>query len=185
MEQQRAHFCERCHGQIDTTPLRPVNPNLLHSKHVPSKAEETEMLRLLQIETKELEQVKSSIASLRQYLRQMEDKQRNLETRIEQRRCAVSVQRRVPIELWNEIFAIVCSEGRGHSLEMCGEKNLVLMNPIILGQVCSRWRDIAVSSPRLWASISVEIDATFISGAERIIQTFIENAGTYPLDLEI
>ena len=61
----------------------------------------------------------------------------------------------LPIELQNEIFFLCVSPFPRFSIKEA---------PIVLGRVCSTWRSIVLSTPRLWSSFEVEIQGSGKSG---------------------
>ncbi|KAF9254849.1 hypothetical protein L218DRAFT_967871, partial [Marasmius fiardii PR-910] len=65
----------------------------------------------------------------------MEAGKRKLETHTERRRPVVSAQHRVPAEIWEEIFGLICaSSSSRYSLEIV---SLATAVPFILSHVCS------------------------------------------------
>ncbi|KAF9461002.1 hypothetical protein BDZ94DRAFT_1222079, partial [Collybia nuda] len=66
------------------------------------------------------------------------------ETRITRFRAALSPQKRVPPEILSEIF-LLCLSGAPVSLFP-----QLHSAPWVFGRVCSRWRAVSLSEPRLW-----------------------------------
>ncbi|KAF8735535.1 hypothetical protein AX14_001903 [Amanita brunnescens Koide BX004] len=85
----------------------------------------------------------------------------------------------LPPEVLGKIFM--------YALQHPEEKRLGMPNPSILCSVCSKWRDIALSTPQLWTRVV----ATILSGisserAERkvaLLNAWIGRSGTLPLTL--
>ncbi|KAJ6573417.1 hypothetical protein DFH09DRAFT_981714 [Mycena vulgaris] len=63
----------------------------------------------------------------------------------------LSALRRFPEEILAEIFMICVAHVKGHLIYEPGA-------PWVLGQICSRWRQIALTTPRLWCDIVISLD---------------------------
>jgi hypothetical protein len=71
----------------------------------------------------------------------------------------------------------------------------VLDAPLLLVQICSHWRNIALSTPRLWNSISVDIKFDEVSadytldcrpfGRKHSIEAWLSRSGNLPLSIKI
>ncbi|KDR67522.1 hypothetical protein GALMADRAFT_216383 [Galerina marginata CBS 339.88] len=55
-------------------------------------------------------------------------------------------------------------------------------DPILLGHVCSYWRAVALTTPMLWATISILHPK---KSQIRLLQLWLERAGSHPLELSI
>jgi hypothetical protein len=54
----------------------------------------------------------------------------------------------------------------------------------ILGQICQKWRDIALNSPRLWRTMQLQLGATSFSNALlHLLQTWLGRSGNLPLSI--
>ncbi|KAF8181830.1 hypothetical protein BJ912DRAFT_906679, partial [Pholiota molesta] len=60
-------------------------------------------------------------------------------------------------------------------------------NPFLLGAVCRTWRDIAWSTPRLWAAITINMDFPPHNRATQmsLIQEWLSRAGQLPLSIRL
>ncbi|KAL0578522.1 hypothetical protein V5O48_003465 [Marasmius crinis-equi] len=84
---------------------------------------------------------------------------------------------RTPPEIWEIIFSLVCSSTRnGYSLQIsCRKQKIYDMPPVILSQVCTRWRQITLGCPELWASIDIYFG--YLPGScQSVLQLFLENS---------
>lgn len=68
-------------------------------------------------------------------------------------RSAVAPVRRLPVELLVEVFILCLPDGKYIIPRPTSA-------PLLLTQVCSSWRDIALSVPALWSSIQIDMDST-------------------------
>ncbi|KAG7086075.1 hypothetical protein E1B28_003592 [Marasmius oreades] len=192
---ERASFlCERCQRQTEVPFLRPLNSNLLHSDYIPCETEVSQTTELLEEEARELKQLENDIAPLRRILEQMEAGKRRLEAQIAQRQSILSVQRRVPAELWGNIFAFACSFSSrdGYFLDIQDLEiddyhmpEVLSMFPVTLSYVCSRWKAIATGCPKLWSSIRVEVFSKFSRREMFLVETFLDNSAGFPLNMAI
>ncbi|KAJ6539587.1 hypothetical protein B0H19DRAFT_1382235, partial [Mycena capillaripes] len=60
--------------------------------------------------------------------------------------------------------------------------------PWILGQICGRWRAIALSTPRLWCSlmlVSSSVESLPIASILSLVSAYIERSGQLPLKLAL
>lgn len=76
------------------------------------------------------------------------EKRRAVETRILQNRARISPVRFLPTEILQQIFKY-CLPNDRYVIPH------ILSAPLLLCQICRRWRDIAQATPELWSSIDV------------------------------
>jgi hypothetical protein len=88
----------------------------------------------------------------------------------------------LPIELQNEIFFFCISHFPRLSIKEA---------PIVLARVCSTWRSIVLSTPRLWSSFEVEIQGSGPSGLlhdtrlMRRMKLWLERSSCSPLSIRL
>ncbi|KAK7023400.1 hypothetical protein VNI00_016815 [Paramarasmius palmivorus] len=99
--------------------------------------------------------------------------------------------RRVPAEILEKIFSIIClPEFGGYSLDIDEnreEKTIPSVAPTLaLSQVSSRWRQTAKGFPKLWSSIKVCLsDFTVVGmGAEPLLGLYLTRSQEHPVDLK-
>ncbi|KDR78557.1 hypothetical protein GALMADRAFT_223841 [Galerina marginata CBS 339.88] len=105
----------------------------------------------------------------------------------------------IPVEMLREIFAKfveidcseLCSASKPESPESSGSTEGTmgpatgLADPTILGQVCSYWRHVALSTPFLWSTICIIPDTKHLVAQINWTAMFLMRAGTSPLDLSL
>ncbi|KAJ7069149.1 hypothetical protein C8F01DRAFT_1226603 [Mycena amicta] len=59
--------------------------------------------------------------------------------------------------------------------------------PLLLGQICRRWRDIALTTPRLWAAIHVVLpdDVSKLDILKELVVSWFERSGAVPLGISV
>ena len=107
---------------------------------------------------------------------------------IQNHRAVLSPVRRVPTEIWEEIFAY------------CGEQTDGLCTPVdpchiridefpwVLGRVCSRWREITMKYPALWTNVRINLKNYYLCDSRRQLEpmeTVIRRSKMIPIDLVI
>src|SRR5882672_9516402 len=86
--------------------------------------------------------------------------------------------RRLPPEVLSEIFLHYNDENNISDLQL----NTA---PLLLGGVCSRWRTIALSTPRLWTSFALTIQPKYLKSDVMLAKTWLARAGTCPLTIRL
>ncbi|KAH7926923.1 hypothetical protein BV22DRAFT_1032401 [Leucogyrophana mollusca] len=102
----------------------------------------------------------------------------------------------LPVELWRQIFMLcrpapllrgVAQTDCTSNADFC-EPNCDAA-PILLTRICRRWRDIALSTPELWASLRIYVDRykeeTQVVAFVFMLEWWLENSGTYLLNLQL
>ncbi|KAI3601010.1 hypothetical protein WG66_014868 [Moniliophthora roreri] len=188
-------LCERCkYSFIPTSLYPPVPPDLLHSDHVPSEKDLTQAFSMLAYEEQELARINAEIARLDQAIKKLAASKAQLHQRITERRNWVSVKRRIPVEVWDEIFRFTCfgsqsKQEKGesqYSLSIKGRPFSVDTPALTLSHVSARWRDLVVCRPQLWSTLS--IDLYDIHDRQRLIpllELYLRRSGSCPLDVRI
>ncbi|KII84432.1 hypothetical protein PLICRDRAFT_365336 [Plicaturopsis crispa FD-325 SS-3] len=92
-------------------------------------------------------------------------------------RGASAIQR-MPPEVLGEIFAFSLPAGRWIEPKIDEA-------PLLLCRVCRRWRNIAISTPSLWSSISITVAEHHSKPQLPLIQTWLSRSGHRPLSFSI
>lgn len=90
--------------------------------------------------------------------------------------------RRVPPEILSEIFlqSIPPAEEQTSFMRHSGR------TPMILAQVCRRWRAVALSTSRLWSTIIIQTRSEYIPAEpRRLLEMWLERSMPSPLSLKI
>ncbi|KAG7093280.1 hypothetical protein E1B28_006963 [Marasmius oreades] len=187
---QRPILCQRCQSVTDVPDVRPfrtVEPRFLRSDYIPSLVEMSELKDVLEQGKRELKRYEEDIAVLRQIHERLENKKSAVEKTTRQCRTAISAQRRVPAEIWEMIFSMICLSLCEYSFKVnyyCSDSPLLGLPATIISQVCSHWRTIAKASSKLWSSINVTLSEPPYNVALPL-EIYFSNSGDYPLKLRI
>ncbi|KAJ7115272.1 hypothetical protein C8R44DRAFT_629305, partial [Mycena epipterygia] len=118
------------------------------SQCVPSDDECRRIRDLMVAPMKEVEELTEEITRLQALTDQLTYKRDGLAEFIESHLALVSSARKVPLDILREIFAASLPSGR-HAIIHRRE------SPLLLSHVCSDWRGVALSMPRLWSSLHI------------------------------
>lgn len=120
----------------------------LHTNYSPTASEILEIKDFLAKPLARLNHLEDEINRLNAIIEKLCDEHEALNAEIEAHRALISPLRRMPLDIMVEIFT--------HCLPT--EHNAVMSTreaPLLLGRVCSEWRSITLSTPRLWASLHI------------------------------
>ncbi|KAL0062683.1 hypothetical protein AAF712_010447 [Marasmius tenuissimus] len=176
-------------------PFRAIDPQLLRSSYALSDREISEMKSLLEAEEGDVKWYKEEIDRVETLLDSLKAEKKALEVNIEQRRSIVASLWKLPTEVWELVFDMVCqtSHHGGASLvidyadfegKAQATEQQFSMIPITLSHVCSRWRHVALGCPRLWSTIFFAFE-NLPKHAHDLLLTFLKNSKGYPLDLYV
>uniref|UniRef100_A0A0W0FVT8 F-box domain-containing protein n=2 Tax=Moniliophthora roreri TaxID=221103 RepID=A0A0W0FVT8_MONRR len=122
------------------------------------------------------------IRLLKAHLSSMADERSDIQHLLAVHKSLVSSIHLVPPEVWAHIFILCLPDTR----YIPWDSNF---SPFIFGRVCWRWRAIVLSTPKLWASISLLIPSP--SEKDRrpgwipLVHAFLNRSATVPVSLEI
>ncbi|KAJ7677722.1 hypothetical protein DFH06DRAFT_1465627 [Mycena polygramma] len=153
--------------------------NILHTNHAPSDAERDNIHDLVNGWRKKLSHFNAEIAGLQSLIDVATRQRDELRQCIDAHLALVSPARRLPDDIIREIFMVAVPPGRNSSLS-ANEA------PLMLCHICSSWRGIGFSTPRLWASVHIVIPAPF--RVPRLIDmatTWLQRSGVVPIDVSI
>ncbi|KAF9263983.1 hypothetical protein L218DRAFT_1076880 [Marasmius fiardii PR-910] len=197
MQAQGAILCGRCQHVAnnnyhpDDHRFQTIEPQFLHSDYVPSDIEISKLKDALKEAEQEIERCEEDLAVLQQTLDRKKKTKSAVEITNRKRRAVLSAQRRIPAEIWEKIFSILCLSLHKHSIDitkryyLAPAEYLLLQTPaILISQVCSHWNAITKGTPSIWASISANIDSP-PSNAIIPLELYLLRSQGHPLDLRI
>ena len=126
------------------------------------------------------------IERLEKALTLMKSRRADLEQFLNNHNAYLSPARRVPPEIWYEIFQECVSHDIGSNSDaaVMFDRNFASLQPIALTHVCSDWREVVLSSPKLWSSLSLPLH-TKLSSLCFMAQAWLGRSGECPLTLRI
>ncbi|KAJ7651236.1 hypothetical protein FB45DRAFT_890023 [Roridomyces roridus] len=126
----------------------PSCPDLLESNDAPLDAEIAIIRRYISESQSRMAQLKAQINELPVEREQMQSEYDAIAESVRTHTRVLSPVRRVPVELWLEIFASIKGTRR-----IQGETRIC--PPWSLGFICRSWRDAVLSTPSFWSSIDL------------------------------
>ncbi|KAM6501588.1 hypothetical protein JOM56_001565 [Amanita muscaria] len=97
-------------------------------------------------------------------------RRRQLNDQIRRCKVALAPYKKIPKEIWLYIFELYCQPGR-LSTRVTGQP------PVVLTQVCSAWRQIAILMPKLWSDVH-------LGKGVNLAKIWLRRAGNIPRALE-
>ncbi|KAJ6470711.1 hypothetical protein DFH09DRAFT_1380699 [Mycena vulgaris] len=141
--------------------------HLLHTNAVPSDAEHTDILGLL-------ENPRQQLADLQALIEEASRNRDELQEYIDAHLALSSSARRLPDDIVRVIFVACLPPNRNPA--MSGDEP-----PILLCQICRSWRSIALMTPRLWAAIQIVVPAQpRLQHVTSLVTAWLGGSGTVP-----
>ncbi|TFK37592.1 hypothetical protein BDQ12DRAFT_684941 [Crucibulum laeve] len=158
----------------------------LRTNYIPSENEVKAIKQLLAAPSERLAFLDGEISRVQTLLDKLSHERDTLTESISAHRALLSPARRLPEDVLREIFL--------HCLPTT--HNSVMSEyaaPLILGQICSMWRSITLSTPSLWASLHVSVPAlshevetaTDPHLLNKAVQGWLTRSGICPLSISI
>ncbi|KAJ7472636.1 hypothetical protein FB451DRAFT_1089514, partial [Mycena latifolia] len=154
--------------------------DLLHTNTVPSDTECQRIHELLVGPRKEVDKISDEIDHLQSLINELAGKRAHLTEFIDAHLALVSPARRLPEDVVAEIFTAALPSDR--NAVMSGAES-----PLLLCHICRAWRRLALSTPRLWATLHIVAPGTpseLLEIDERI-NTWLSQSGSLPLSISI
>ncbi|KAJ7617451.1 hypothetical protein DFH06DRAFT_1237705 [Mycena polygramma] len=144
------------------------------TNYAPLAGEIAEIKQLILQPRAEIERINRKIA-------QLKARRRGLSKYVAEHEALISPMRQLPSDVIREIF-MAC---------IPSEENPVLSiqtAPLLLGRICSQWRAIALSTPRLWSSIHIAephdtLPPRVRDGCLQLVKVWLARSGGLPLSI--
>ncbi|KAF8989747.1 hypothetical protein BDQ17DRAFT_1256566, partial [Cyathus striatus] len=126
----------------------------LGTSYIPSVNEARQIQNLLEISSKEVHDIDMEISQLQKRLDLLQIKRLKIFDLAEQYHALLSPARRLSQDILAEIFLACLPTDRNPCMS-------AKEAPMLLTQICSSWRSIAHSTPRLWAAIHIVLPSIY------------------------
>jgi hypothetical protein len=172
-------LCANCGYTITNDIVLPTTPvpDLLGGNYVVSEFHAQMICDTISAAQADISRLDGEITRLQVVLDGLTNKRDALQTYTHSHTALVAPIRRLPPEVLSEIFLRYNDK---NSLSYLQRLNTA---PLLLGSVCSRWRAIALSTPRLWTSFALAIRPKYLKSDAMLAKTWLARAGTCPLTI--
>ena len=160
-------------GHLITEEFVSPVPELLASTRVASENEAIDVQDVLLETQYDLHQLDNEIDHVQAILTGLQKKRDTLERHLRAHSALLAPIRMLPWEILSEIFVRI-------GLPLQHPKRQLYQQVLLPGQVCRFWRTIALSTPRLWTDIVLDLDWDV-----DIAKTWMSRSGTLPLSLKV
>ncbi|KAJ6524689.1 hypothetical protein DFH09DRAFT_1189260 [Mycena vulgaris] len=149
--------------------------NILHTNIVPSDPDCQRIRDFIAGPQREYAELTDEISRMQQLLDELTQKRDALDNFITAHLAMVSPARRLPEDIIRDVF-VACLPSHRNSLIISNE------SPLLLCRICSDWRRLALSTPRLWAAVHVVIPnepkGQVLAG---LLKDWLNRSGVLPL----
>lgn len=132
--------------------------------------------------------IDEQLPRLKDFICQLTDRRDKLSALFHQDKALIAPVRRIPVEVLAEVFQYCVCWGAEDGCDTFERANM----PLVLGHVCTHWRSIAVSTPKLWSNINVSGDPSWkrlcngrIKPQNTRTSIWVERSGAAPLSIYI
>jgi hypothetical protein len=151
---------------------------LLHSASIPSDNDVLQVKATIQEGKENLRLLDERIALLRLSLLELERHREEVQTYVTHHEAVLSPIRHLPPEILSEIF-LAATNGQCMSWPQdCGA-------PWHLDKVCSYWRTVFISLPKLWSTINMNLKGDISSSAYQFLRMCLDRSGNELLTFSI
>lgn len=176
---QQSILCIGCHGHLNElgldplpVPVSPV-PELLRNLRLPSTSQESAIQKTILEWQQNLANMDAKIARLTTTLDELRQNRTAIDRYVKDHESIIlSPIRRLPVEILGEIFATYTKDEYA---------------PWLLMRVCIGWRDVALATPKVWATIVLNMSQRDNFSSEYIggVTTWIARSRSHPLTIKI
>ncbi|KAJ7359322.1 hypothetical protein DFH08DRAFT_408395 [Mycena albidolilacea] len=143
-----------------------------NTNYIPSDAE-IDFIRV------ELVSHTQELARIDERIRELSAQRDQIQAYIDSHKALISHPRRLPVDILREIF-IACLPANRNAVMSAREA------PLLLGRICSAWRTIALSTPRLWVSLHAPLDYILEKEPRKLaVIEWLQRSGAAPISLSV
>ncbi|KAF8133055.1 hypothetical protein K438DRAFT_1884520, partial [Mycena galopus ATCC 62051] len=120
----------------------------LGTNYCPPDEEVLEIQSLLAEPLSRLQTLDNRIAELQKAIDELAEERATVQAYVDAHKALISPIRRLPLDMLQEIFVACLPTDRNCVMSACEA-------PVLLGRICSSWRNISLSTPRIWARLHI------------------------------
>ncbi|KAF9443042.1 hypothetical protein P691DRAFT_809556 [Macrolepiota fuliginosa MF-IS2] len=156
----------------------------LHNNDSPTNEEVVEIQKALTASWNRLHALESDVSQLRSRFNNLSVQKEILHAFVEGHTKFLSPARRLLPEILQEIFYHCLPTA--HNTVMCSQEP-----PLLLGRVCSQWRQVAYSTPRLWTRIHIiatrptPVHYQLDAARREAVTAWLSRSGVLPLSISM
>jgi len=170
--------CRRTLPQKLAIPTTPV-PELLRTYHPPSTSQINSIQQVISDADSTLDALDNKILKLEDMLDDLRRRRVALDNFKQAHQAILSPMRRLPPEIIGDIFSL-CLHNRWQDRVFESREA-----PLLLSQVCTGWRGIALSNSRLWSTVSLFLQDSISESELALVRTWLARAGEHPLSIRL
>ncbi|KAF8804144.1 hypothetical protein BYT27DRAFT_7107916 [Phlegmacium glaucopus] len=158
----------------------------VNTNYIPNPAETEEIKEYVSIVNQELSELNAKITEMKAALVEVTWARDRLQAAANQHQALISPIRQLPPELLQVIF-VYCLPSHRNAVMHSSEA------PVLLGRVCSEWRQISISTPAVWSSLHIvppnvnfsnlTSSTTRFERKRELIEMWLGRSGTCPLNI--
>ncbi|KAJ7730696.1 hypothetical protein DFH07DRAFT_162242 [Mycena maculata] len=153
--------------------------DILHTNAVPSDADCQTIRDFLVGPREEMAALTDEIAALRALLDERTSKRAVLDEFVAAHLALVSPVRRLPADIIRDIFVASLPSGQNSTI---AEQDA----PLLLCHICRAWRSLALSTPRLWASLHIVAPPNVrMISLNDTVNSWLSRSGVLPLAISV
>ncbi|THU78529.1 hypothetical protein K435DRAFT_973497 [Dendrothele bispora CBS 962.96] len=181
----RTVLCSACKRDLVTqdVPCYSSRRDILRSGWIPSDSDVFQIEHAIAECSSDLARYDTEIETLEGMLEELRSKKDETQRYLEQRRSLLSPIRKMPNEILGEIFAASCSD---NGLLITTVPHAKISAPTFaLSHVCFLWREIIISTPSLWARMSVDFVHPREEQTRSLVELYLTRSRPAPLTCKI
>lgn len=159
--------------------------HVLNTNYVPDGPSREAIRKFIATPIIELSHLDDEIALVKASYDKLLAKREELSKMIDSHHALLSPARGIPPELIKAIFILCLPEERNSAMSS-------LEAPVLLGRICSTWRQISLTTPQLWSSFHIVAPHRYLPDSEErllqrlgCVQMWLSRSGVCPLSISL
>ncbi|THU88163.1 hypothetical protein K435DRAFT_730149, partial [Dendrothele bispora CBS 962.96] len=181
----RTVLCSACKRDLVTRdlPFNSLRQDILRSMWIPSELDASQIEYEIANSSSDIAKYNAEIETLEGVLEELRRRKSEIQRYSDERRNLLSPIRKLPIEILGEIFATSCSDN-GLSIAAFPEGRISAPT-LALSHVCFLWRKVILSTPSLWARMSVDFVHAEKERARSLVELYLTRSRPAPLTCKL